>query len=329
MGQGFSNPKTLLEAVVYFSDEKRAFETVRDARWPNGVHCPLCGGDHVRFMEIARKATEKTRPHTDKVRRLWQCRGCRKQFTAKTGSIFEDSPLPFSLWLPALWLLVNCKNGISSYELARDLKIQQRSAWFLLHRGRLALQNGSFEKLADHVEIDETYIGGKARNMHKEVRARKISGTGGKDKTTVMGMIERGGTVITKVIQHPRKSTLHTIIKNNVLPGSFLYTDAFSSYNGLNNWYEHQVIDHAVSYVNGTVHTNSMENYWSLLKRTISGTYVSVEPFHLHRYLDEQSFRFNERRLSDGERFQIALSGVVGRRVTYARLTGKECQMRG
>jgi transposase-like protein len=300
---------TLIEVVAYFSNEQRAFECVRDHRWPDGVKCPHCGSERVRFMANRWK---------------WNCNGCRQQFTAKTKSIFEDSPLPFSKWIPALWLIVNAKNGISSYELHRALGVTQKTAWFMLHRLRLAMHNGSLERLCDNVEVDETYIGGKARNMHKSVRERKITGTGGRDKTVVFGMLERGGSVKTQVVAKTKKSTLQGIIHQNVLHGSSVYSDALRSYAGLDTWYEHQVIDHAVAYVDGIVHTNSLENYWSLLKRTLSGTYVSVEPFHLFRYLDEQSFRYNERKSTDSERFKLALSQVSGKRIMYTTLTGKE-----
>ncbi len=178
--------------------------------------------------------------------------------------------------------------------------------------------------LGDDVEVDETYIGGKARNMHNAVRERKITGSGRKDKIAVMGLLERDGQVVTMVISGTKKKDLQSIVRDTVLDGSRLYTDAFRSYNGLEVWYRHQVVDHAISYVEGQVHTNGMENYWSLLKRTLKGTYVVVAPFHLHRYLDEQSFRFNQRRDTDAGRFETALSGVTGRRVTYKKLTGKE-----
>ncbi len=256
----------------------------------------------------------------------WNCNGCRRQFSVKVGTIFEDSPIKLSKWLPAMWLITNAKNGISSCELARSLGVTQKTAWFMLHRIRCALQDGSTVMLCDNVEVDETYIGGKARNMHKHVKAEKITGTGGKDKTAVFGMLERGGAVKTKVVRRPKKSTLQGIIHNNVLKGSNVYSDALKSYDGLGNWFEHQVIDHAVSYVEGNVHTNGMENYWSLLKRTLSGTYVSVEPFHLFRYLDEQSFRYNERKTSDRDRFILAMSQAPGKRLTYATLTGKNSE---
>ena len=227
-----------------------------------------------------------------------------------------------------MWLVVNCKNGISSYEIARALGITQKSAWFVNHRIRLALQAGHFDKLSGEIEADETFIGGKARNMHITERKRRITGTGGKDKTAVMGILERGGKVRTTVIPNRRKKALQAEVLKHVEAGSALYTDALLSYEGLESEYAHQVIDHAVKYVDGRVHTNGLENFWGLLKRGIAGTYVSVEPFQLFRYLDEQTFRYNNRKnakgnkLTDADRFDLALSQIVGKRLTYAELTG-------
>ena len=246
----------------------------------------------------------------------------------KVGTIFEDSPLGMDKWMTAMWLLVNCKNGISSCEIARDLGVSQKSAWFMAHRLRLAMQNGSFVKMGGsgtEVEVDETFIGGKARNMHPDKRERRITGTGGKDKTAVMGIMKRGGEVRTVVIDNRRKKTLQNEVRKHVKAGSALYSDALLSYEGLNTDYAHKVIDHAVAYVDGAVHTNTLENFWSLLKRGISGTYVSVEPFHLFRYLDEQAYRYNNRKdMTDAERFEQAMGNVFGKRITFSQLTGND-----
>jgi transposase-like protein len=255
---------------------------------------------------------------------VWRCNGCRRQFSVKVGTIFEDSPLPFSKWLPAMWLIVNAKNGISSCELARALGVTQKSAWHMLHRIRLAMQSGSFFKLGGHVEADETYIGAAARNMHKHIREAKIGkGTGPKGKTIVMGTLERGKEIRLQVVPHPTKPVLHSHVLAHVVKGSNIYTDASRSYDGLDAWYAHQVVDHAETYVDGAVHTNGLENFWSLLKRTMRGTYVSVEPFHLFRYLDEYAFRFNMRQGNDLSRFEVAIQQVLGKRLTYNELTGK------
>ena len=304
-------PKTLLEAVGYFNDFDRCKDFMVALRWPNGVRCPHCGCDRVSWLSTVRR---------------WQCsrRHPHRQFTLKTGTIFEDSPLPLSKWLPALWLIVNAKNGISSYEIARAVGVTQKTAWFMGHRIRAALHAGSFKKMTWEIEVDETFIGGKARNMHNAQRKRRIHGTGGMDKTAVLGMLKRGGEVRAMVIGDRRKATLQREIKKHVAAGSALYTDELKSYAGLDAMYAHGVINHAVQYVDKNVHTNGMENFWSLLKRALGGTYVSVEPFHLFRYLDEQAYRFNERFGSDLDRFRRALARVTGRRVTYRKLTGQD-----
>lgn len=306
------SPKTLQEAIVYFADFDNCKDFLTAIRWPDGiVKCPTCGAQRVGYLAKARS---------------WKCYEghAMTKFTLKTGTIMEDSPISLDKWLAAMWLVVNCKNGVSSCEVARDLGITQKSAWFLNHRIRMALHNGSIEKLSGHVEADETFIGGKARNMHVAERKRRITGTGGKDKTAVMGIVQRGGKVVTKVVPNRKKSALQAEVRKHVEAGSALYTDALLSYQGLEADYAHQVIDHAVAYVDGSVHTNTLENFWALLKRSISGTYVSVEPFHLFRYLDEQSFRYNYRKeMDDFDRFKLAVSQIVGKRLTWNEATGK------
>ena len=303
-------PKTLKEAIEYFADRDRCFVYAVKLRWPSSkVTCPRCGSDQHSFIST---------------RRLWFCKPCQKQFTMKVGTIFEDSPLGMDKWMVAFWLLVNCKNGISSYELGRDIGVTQRTAWFMLHRIRYSLQQGSVSKMKGTVEVDETFIGGKARNMHIAQRKRRITGSGTKDKIPVMGIVERGGKVRTVVVPDRKKKTLQGEVKKHVEAGSALYSDDLLSYEGLEGQYAHKVVDHAVEYVNGAVHTNTMENFWSLLKRALHGTYVSVEPFHLFRYLDEQAFRYNNRtEKNDSERFTQAMGQVEGRRLTYKEVSGK------
>jgi transposase-like protein len=304
-----NQPKTLLEAIQYFSDLDVATEYFAKARWPEAPVCPACGVMDEKHYYL-------------KTRRVWKCRGCKKQFSAKVGTVFEDSPIGLDKWLPAMWMVVNCKNGISSYELARNLGVTQKTAWFMSHRIRLAMQTGTFEKLSGQVEADETFIGGKARNMHKSKREQKISGRGASGKVAVMGLLERHGEVRTKVVPDTKSRTLQVEVKENVEPGSEVHTDALRSYRGLDSEYIHNVVDHAEKYVDGHVHTNGLENFWSLLKRGIKGTYVSVEPYHLFRYLDKQAFRFNEREGEDADRFAKTLGSVAGRRLTYSELTG-------
>lgn len=304
---------TLQDAIIHFSNYDNCHALMVQLRWPDGVvACPRCGATKVTYLAKSR---------------VWKCYAKHEspKFSLKTGTIFEDSPLGLDKWLPALWLVVNCKNGISSCELARDLGVTQKTAWFMAHRLRFALTDGGFSLLSGEVEADETFIGGKARNMHLAKRQRRITGTGGKDKTAVMGLLERGGKVRTAVVPNRKKQALQAEVKKHVEAGAALYTDALLSYDGLASTYAHQVVDHAVEYVNGRVHTNGLENFWSLLKRGISGTYVSVEPFHLFRYLDEQTFRYNNRKeLDDAGRFTLALSQITGKRLTYRHLTGKE-----
>jgi transposase-like protein len=307
-----SEPKTLQEAVVYFNDPENCISYLVARRWPNGVICPTCGSTKVTYLASVRR---------------WQCSSShnKRQFTLKTGTIMEDSPISLDKWLCAMWLLLNCKNGISSYEIKRGLGISQKSAWHMMHRIRYAQHHGSFDKqMSGQIEADETFIGGEARNMHAGKRAQRITGRGGKDKTAVMGILERGGKVRTSVVANRKKKTLQSEIRKHVEAGSALYTDFLLSYDGLESDYAHQVIDHAVSYVEGNCHTNGLENYWSLLKRTISGTYVSVEPFHLFRYLDEQAFRYNNRKdMTDSDRFDLGVRQIVGKRLTWAEVTGK------
>ncbi len=305
-----AEPTSLQEAILYFADCDNCRAYVVARRWPNGVECPTCGCKDVIFLARQNR---------------WQCRNkhSKRQFSLKTGTIYEDSPLGLDKWLTATWLVSNCRNGVSSCEIARALNITQKSAWFMDHRIRISLGMETPDKLSGHVEADETFIGGKARNMHLSKRERRITGTGGKDKTAVLGILERGGKIRTKVVPSTRKKALQAEVRAHVEAGSALYTDALKSYDGLAQEYAHGVINHAEKYVDGRVHTNGLENFWSLLKRSINGTYVSVEPFHLFRYLDEQTYRFNNRRLTDAERFSIAVSGIVGKRVTYEQLTGK------
>jgi transposase-like protein len=314
-----AKPKTLQQAIKYFSNEQVCIDTVAALRWPNGPICPKCGGTSHYYL-----ATQKR----------WKCKNpkCAKQFTVKLGTIFEDSPITLDKWLIALWMLVNCKNGISSYEVGRDLGITQKSAWFVLQRLRLALQTRSFVKMGGHgsqVEVDETFIGGAARFMHENVRRRRVIASSVKGKTAVMGFLERGGEVRASVIPNRKKHAINSEISKHLSEGSVLYTDNFTSYTFLPAGYHHEVIDHAEGYVQGQVHTNGMENFWSLLKRGLKGTYISVEPFHLFRYLDEQVYRFNNRSkkeapFNDGERFEKALSQIAGKRLTFAEVTGKE-----
>ncbi len=307
-------PRTLIEAVRYFADPEVALKHMVELRWPEGVHCPHCGRTDVRFIAT---------------RRIWECKEkhAKRQFSAKVGTIFEDSALPLDKWFVAIWLIANAKNGISSYELGRSLGITQKSAWHMNHRIRLAMKMGTFEKMKNEVEADETAVGGLAKNMHAHKRAARITGRGNTNKTVVLGIVERTtadspSRIRAGVIQAADRKTLHGAITATVEAGSTLYTDAWRPYRGLKG-YTHAIIDHSIGeYVNGRVSTNAVENFWSLLKRSIKGTYIAVEPFHLGRYVDEQVFRFNARKGNDADRFATLLSAVTGKRLQYKELIG-------
>lgn len=312
-------PNTLQQAIQYFAIHENCFQFMVSLRWPDGkVTCPNCGSDNVDYLPNAK---------------LFKCyeKHPRQKFSLKVGTIFEDSPIGLDKWLPVMWMLVNCKNGVSSHEIHRSMGVTQKTAWFMLQRCRLAMQDEvTGGKLSGEVEVDETFIGGKARNMHAGKRAEKIRGRGPEGKEIVAAVLERGGKVRARVMDNRRKAALQKLVRDNVELGSSVYSDALLSYEGLTDTYEHLVIDHAYEYVRENVHTNGMENFWSLLKRGINGTYVSVEPFHLHRYIDEQAFRFNTRKdyegekLPDSHRFVIAMKQAVGKRLTYVELIGKE-----
>lgn len=310
-------PETLMDAIRYFADYETCHEFIVALRWPDKETCPHCQSTEVRYME--------------KVKRF-QCRGCRKQFTLKTGTIFEDSPVSLDKWLCAIWMHVNCKNGVSSYEVHRALGVTQKTAWFMGQRIRLALQNGSIEKLSGEVEVDETLIGGKARFMSPKRREKKFGKlatgkkTGSFGKVIVMGVLERAGEVRTHVVTSNKRRELDPLVRKNVEKGSTVYSDALPSYESIRDEYIHQTVDHAECYVKGKIHTNGIENFWSLTKRMLKGTYVSVEPFHLFRYLDEQSFRYNNRKTTDGQRFIRACRGIIGKRLTYSQLTMQPTQ---
>jgi transposase-like protein len=303
-------PEGLMAVIRLLSDPKVCLDLVAEAKWgTRGPECPKCASKRLSFLST---------------RMMWKCLDCQKQFSVKVGTIFEDSAIPLDKWLTAMWMVANCKNGVSSYEVARALEVSQKAAWFMLHRIRYAMHTGSINKMTGTVEADETFIGGKARNMHAGKRERKIHGRGPDGKAIVFGLLERETKrVRTCVVDRRRKGNLQAEIRDNVTVGSALHTDALKSYDGLAE-YTHKVVDHAETYVDGNVHTNCLENFWSLLKRAIRGTYVSVEPFHLFRYLDEQSFRYNERKETDSERFQKVLNSISGKRLTWNTLTCQE-----
>jgi transposase-like protein len=303
-------PKTLLQAVQYFADPKVCFEAMLQVKWPDGkIVCPHCNSDRIGTVST---------------RSLLRCKDCRKQIRLKQGTIFEDSPLSFQKWFVAIWSIANCKNGISSLELSRALGVRQPTAWFMLHRIRAAMKTKTFNKLSGEVEVDETFIGGRARNMHKAKREKRIRGRGTVGKAIVQGLLERGGEARMAIVSSTEDETLCRNVRRNVADGSKVYSDALPAYSPLALNFFHAAVDHLRKYVIGRVHTNGLENFWSLLKRALKGTYVAVAPFHLERYLDEQTFRYNERDTDDAGRFRRVLNAVVGKRLTYRVLTAKD-----
>ncbi len=314
-----AKPKTLQEAIQYFSDEQVCIDAVAEMRWPNGAECPAC---HAK------------KPYYLKTQKRWKCRDCRRQFSVKLGTIFEDSPIPLQKWLPAVWLLTNCKNGVSSWEIHRALGITQKSAWFMLHRIRLGMKenygHGPMNKIGgpeNEVEVDETFVGGQKKNMHRDKAVRYEAKGGAQGKTVVQGILDRTARQVrAKVMPDVKRETLQSEILRQVKYGTKVYTDEAVAYEQGMQWrFVHDMVNKTEAYVKGRVHVNGVENFWSLLKRGLRGTYVAVEPFHLDRYVDEQVFRFNNREkpMDDYARFQKVLGQIAHKRLTYAELTGK------
>jgi transposase-like protein len=305
-------PETMIQAVRYFADPQLAHDFFVAQRWPNGVACPRCGNAEVQALPKYRR---------------WFCKDCKRQFTAKVGTIFEDSPIGFDKWLPAIWLISSNRNGISSCELARALAVTQKTAWFMLHRIRESMQNETFEKLTGVIEADETYIGGLMESKPLRVRRdpNRVKRTGGHNMTPVFGMVERGGNVRAWVLPHVTRQHLLPRLRDNVHHDATVFTDSATTYTHLDEHFlRHETVNHTIEeYVRGSVHTNTIENFWSVLKRTLGGTYISVRPWHLDKYLHEQIFRYNERENTDGPRFVKAVKGVDGRRLTYKKLIRK------
>ncbi|MGA8618041.1 MAG: IS1595 family transposase [Candidatus Sulfotelmatobacter sp.] len=318
-------PQTLQQAIQYFSDEQVCIDAVSMMRWHDGPRCPNCLGDDAK------------NPYYIKTQKRWKCRSCRRQFSVKVGTIFEESPVPLQKWLPALWMLVSCKNGISSYEIHRALGVSQKTAWFMLHRLRLALKAKDLGfKLggpdSSGVETDETFVGGRLKNMHRNKQTKYMIDSRGPNfnKTAVHGLLDRDlRQVRASVVPNVKRETLQDAVLKNVRYGSKVFSDEATGYDDLRSRFVHEVVNKTDTYVRGQVHVNGMENFWALLKRGLKGTYVAVEPYHLERYVDEQVFRFNNRAtkdnpLKDSDRFLLALSQVSGKRLTFAELTGKD-----
>jgi transposase-like protein len=303
-------PQTLLEASRYFSDLDRCEAYMAEIRWPEGKpYCPSCGADRIGAV---------------KTRRLLRCKDCRRQFSHKVGTIFEDSPLGLDKWFVAVWSIANCKNGISSHELSRALGVTQKTAWFMLHRIRKAMETDDFTKFNGPAEADTTYVGGLAANMHKARRERVIRGRGAIGKKAVHGVLQRSTedspSRVRATVLEGEDNQERAHVGRSVALGAQVFTDDARAYDALGSTFAHQAVDHSREFVRGHVHTNGIENFWSVFKRALKGTYIHVAPFHLFRYTTEQVFRFNARKGNDADRFREALAGVFGRRLTYRLL---------
>lgn len=301
-----NEPNTLMEAIAHFADPDRALFAFVALRWPTGVWCPRCGMPDPSFIST---------------RRIWKCKSCRRQFSAKVGTVMEDSPLGLDKWMTGIWLVANAKNGISSHEIGRALGITQKSAWFMAHRIRHALMMGSFDKLDGEVEVDQTFIGPDKRKMNEDARERFERLPEGTERTVVQSAVERGGDARSRVIADTSRRAIHGAVRDAVEPGSQIYTDEHVSFDRLDG-YERATVNHGEGqYRNGDAYTNTVEGYFNLFKRCVKGTWISVSPWHTNRYLADQDFRWNERKADDGRRFRMATRTVTGRRMTYARLT--------
>lgn len=321
-------PITLQQAIIHYSDADNCIAFLVSQRWPDGnVTCPICGAEGAKYLP----------------RRVWQCksRHPKSQFSIKVGTVMEDSALGLDKWLTAMWLLANSKNGVSSHELAKSVGVTQKSAWHMMHRIRLAMRDEAPTTLGGGseggpVEVDEAFVGGEPKNWHnskriahhKAVRSQRVRTyqNAFTHKTAILGMLDRDSRKVrAMVVPNVRRETLQSQILETIEFGSTVYTDQAVTYKSLKDKYVHDTVNHATQYVNGQVHTNGIENFWSLMKRNLKGTYVAVEPFHLDRYLDEQVFRYNNRRLkNDGQRFVAVVSQIIGKRLTYSELTGKK-----
>lgn len=294
------NFKNLAELTAHFPDDSACREYLELMRWNGSPVCPHCGND------TAYKFKNGT---------YYKCKNCAKKFTVTVGTIFEDTKIGLRKWFIAIYIFTSHKKGISSVQLAKDLGITQKSAWHLLHRIRFAFGVAEPETLIDTVEVDETCIGGKAKNMHKSKRAKKVTGRGASGKTAVIGLVERNGRVYAKPVTNTDADTLQGVVKERVATGAQVITDEFRSYRGLEQDFTHKTVAHgAGQYVAaGNVHTNTIEGYWGLLKRGIFGIYHQVSSKHLHRYCSEFGFRYNTRKGGEIARFDGVLMQCDGR----------------
>lgn len=308
------NFNSLLELIEYFKDEQTCVDYFQIKRWNGNPVCPHCNN------KVVYKFSDNKR---------FKCAACRKQFTVKVGTIFEDSKIPLRKWFVAVYLITSHKKGISSHQLAKDLKVTQKTAWFMLHRIRFALAQGSFEAPLGNeqgesiIEVDETFVGGKNKNRHANKKVENSQGRSVKDKTPVLGMIERGGILKAMQVPDTKSETIQPIIDQEVITGNIVVTDEWWGYKQINAAYEHFCINHANGeYANGLAHTNNIEGFWSLFKRSIIGIYHFVSTKHIQKYVDEAVFRYNTRHINEGVRVRSMLTKTQGR-LKYKTLIAK------
>ena len=302
---------SFFELVNYFDTEEKCIQYLAQMRWNGQAQCPYC--EHNVTYELKGKT------------RRWKCASCRQQFSVRVGTIFEDSKIALRKWFFAIYLVTAHKKGISSHQLGRDLKLTQKTAWFMLQRIRLAFAPEEDIKLGNTVEIDETYVGGKESNKHKSKRTPNTQGRSTKTKTPVLGIIERDGKVFAVPVENTKGKTILPIINAKVEPGTKVYTDEWTPYRALNKNFEHSFVQHSADqYVDGIVHTNSMESFWALFKRGIIGIYHQTSDKHLHHYVNEFTFRFNNRKLSEGSRFDVLIANTNNKGITYKELISED-----